>query len=106
MMSEWTVEKFEAQRSTHCRWHIASHDERRLELIEVNRLPLRSGRMPSERIPSERRAPFSLVFRDGQQGVMPQSIYRLEHDVLGMFEIFLVPIGPDEQGMRYEAVFH
>lgn len=48
---------------------------------------------------------FSLVFRGPLQPVLPQRIYRLEHAALGPLEIFLVPIGPDEQGMRYEAVF-
>ena len=35
----------------------------------------------------------------------PQRIYRLRHDRLGAFEVFLVPIGPDAVGMRFEAVF-
>jgi uncharacterized protein DUF6916 len=29
--------------------------------------------------------------------------FQLEAD--GAFELFLVPLGPDEAGMRYEAVF-
>ena len=32
-------------------------------------------------------------------------MYRVEHEDIGSFEIFLVPIGPDEKGMKYEAVF-
>jgi hypothetical protein len=52
-----------------------------------------------------RRAPFSIVFRGSQRRLLPQRIYRLEHDTLGAFELFLVPIGPDDRGMRYEAVF-
>jgi hypothetical protein len=53
-----------------------------------------------------RRAPFSLFFRGPMQPIMPQRIYTLEHPELGRFEIFLVPIGPDGTGMRYEAVFN
>jgi hypothetical protein len=34
-----------------------------------------------------------------------QRIYRVEHVELGTIEIFLVPIGPDEVGQRYEAIF-
>jgi hypothetical protein len=37
--------------------------------------------------------------------VLPQATYPVEHDELGRMEIFLVPIGPDGSGMRYEAVF-
>ena len=52
-----------------------------------------------------RRAPFSLVFRGPRDRVLPQRIYRLAHAEMGEFELFLVPIGPDGEGMRYEAVF-
>ena len=51
------------------------------------------------------RRQFSLVFRSGPGTPHPQRIYRLEHDVLGTREIFLVPIAPDTDGQRYEAVF-
>ena len=47
------------------------------------------------------RAPFSLIFRGGPSPPFPQQIYRVEHEVLGAIEIFLVPIATDS----YEAVF-
>jgi hypothetical protein len=50
--------------------------------------------------------PFSLYFRGPRQPVLPQAIYRMEHDRMGTMDIFLVPIGPDGQGMGYEAVFN
>jgi hypothetical protein len=54
-----------------------------------------------------RRAGFSLVFRSGESGHLPQSIYRLEHGEIGPLDLFLVPIGPPrEGGMCYEAVFN
>jgi len=52
-----------------------------------------------------RRAPFSLVFRGPRDRVLPQRIYRVDHEGIGEFELFLVPIGPDREGMRYEAGF-
>lgn len=67
-----------------------------LELVEVH-----SQGAP----PSGRRQPFSLVFRGPRQPVLPQQIYALTNETLGRLEIFLVPIGPDEAGLRYEAVF-
>ena len=51
------------------------------------------------------RTPFSLVFRGPLEPLLPQSIYRFEHDTLDPFDVFIVPIGPDEAGMRYEVVF-
>ena len=53
-----------------------------------------------------RRAPFSLVFRGPGELVLDQRIYPLDNEALGRLEIFLVPIGPDDEGMRYESVFN
>ena len=67
------------------------------ELIEV--MTLSSG-------PTEGRRPFSIVLRTGQQdSYLGQAIYRVGHEALGTLDLFLVPLGPDGQGMRYEAVF-
>jgi hypothetical protein len=49
--------------------------------------------------------PFSLVFRGPGEPVLPQRIYRLEHPALGALDLFLVPIGRQPDGLRYEAVF-
>jgi hypothetical protein len=52
-----------------------------------------------------RRTQFSLLFRGGPEQPLPQRIYRVEHDDLGALDLFLVPLGPDDVGQRYEAVF-
>jgi hypothetical protein len=52
-----------------------------------------------------KRKPFRLVFVGGRTPVLPQRIYRIAHDRVGTLDIFLVPIGPDERGMQYEAIF-
>ena len=49
--------------------------------------------------------PFALLFRVAGDAPMPQRIHPVEHDRLGRFELFLVPVGPDDIGMRYEAIF-
>ena len=51
------------------------------------------------------RAPFSLVFTGPLQPVITQGTVPLEHPDLGSIQLFLVPIGPEEATMRYEAVF-
>lgn len=53
-----------------------------------------------------RKQPYSVYFRGPRQPVLPQAIYRVEHERIGPMEIFVVPIGPDALGMRYEAVFN
>jgi hypothetical protein len=68
-----------------------------LELVEVKPL----GETPAP----ETRAPFSLVFRGPLEPALPQQTRILEHAELGALEILLVPIGPDDCGHRYEAIF-
>lgn len=51
------------------------------------------------------RDPYSLIFRSSERGHLPQHIYEVSHATLGDHELFLVPIGSDEQGMRYQAIF-
>src|SRR5947207_1418881 len=56
---------------------------------------------------SGHREPFSLIFRPSDRRLhLPQQLYKLDHDKLGAIEIFLVPIEPDEKGMRFEAIFN
>ena len=49
---------------------------------------------------------FSLVFHGPQQPFLVQRMYRIEHDEMGTLDLFLVPIGRDEDGFKYEAVFN
>lgn len=71
----------------------------RLELTEVTALASQTS------FTGAFRAPFRLIFHGPAQPVHPQAILPLEHSQLGRIEIFLVPIGPDAQGMQYEAIF-
>ena len=61
--------------------------------------------LESREVEEGRREPFSVIFRGPMEPVMAQQTWHLENDEMGALEIFLVPIGPDQQGMRYEAVF-
>ena len=61
---------------------------------------------PAGRTDAARRQGFSLVFRGAKSPTMLQRMYKLVHPDMGEMDIFLVPIGPDESGMRYEAIFN
>jgi len=52
------------------------------------------------------RVPFSLVFVAEHQQVLPQRLYRIEHEALGPLAIFLVPIARDARGVSYQATFN
>ena len=49
---------------------------------------------------------YGLTFLARAQAPLPQAIYRLEHAALGPMDVFLVPIGRDAEGVRYEAIFN
>ena len=48
---------------------------------------------------------FSLLFVAPVGTSLPQAIYPVTHPVLGVMEIFLVPIGPLQGGSGYQAIF-
>jgi len=60
----------------------------------------------SDRRVSARQEQYSITFRSPADTFIPQGMYRFEHDKLGSFELFIVPIGKDGQGYSYEATFN
>lgn len=68
-----------------------------LELTEVNER--------QRRRPDQQRLPFSLIFRAAPDARLPQRMYRIEHATLGTMDLLLVPVGADEKGRYYEAIF-
>lgn len=55
--------------------------------------------------PDGGRTPFSLEFRDEAQDHVPQQTVAIDHPKMGAFDLFVVPLGPGPDGMRYEAIF-
>ncbi|MBU6340722.1 MAG: hypothetical protein KGS48_04430 [Bacteroidetes bacterium] len=52
------------------------------------------------------RKPFSLIFRTQQkQEYYVQAIFGVQHPEKGEILMFMVPLGLDAEGMRYEAIF-
>jgi hypothetical protein len=70
-----------------------------LELVEVKGWTSR----PEEEKGMER---FSVSFCGPEDIYMPQQMYTLEHERMGVFDIFLVPMGRDARGFLYQAVFN
>jgi len=73
--------------------------ELEIELVEIKDFPKKwagpSGRQP-----------FSIFFRGPCDLSLPQNTYKIEHEKIGTFALFLVPVVPDESGNIYEAVFN
>ena len=77
----------------------------RLELVEIRDLsPAPSGGEASG--PSSQTKSFSLLFRGPAETPLAQGTYSVEHDTMGSFLIFIVPVSRDGAGMSYEAVFN
>jgi hypothetical protein len=98
MLENLTCGDFEACQDQPFRLVAGSDRELELELAVVQPLSTESAGAKGRR-------PFSLLFLGPPQPVLPQRIYRLDHPRLGALEIFLVPLGPENQKMRYEAIF-
>ncbi len=100
MLESFTVQTFSEHLGSTFRVHPDASNQLDVELISAAELGGGSG---SDQ--AGRRRPFSIVFRGPGDVLLPQRIYRMEHPGIGTFELFLVPIGPDEKELRYEAIF-
>lgn len=72
-----------------------------LELVEVETSSEPGGRGPD----GQERLQFSLLFRGPATPVLAQGTYQIEHVDFEDLALFLVPLGPDAEGPRYEASF-
>jgi hypothetical protein len=77
-----------------------------LRLAEVLTPAQEEGMLEARRARGVRPVPFNLVFRGPLSPLLPQRTYRLANELLGELDLFLVPLGPDAEGQRYEAVFN
>jgi hypothetical protein len=79
------------------KFHVSTDDTNQveLELAEVSEL---------KQLKSHDQ--FAVVFRGPLKFFMPQGIRSFDHDKLGQFELFIVPIRQDGDGYYYEAVFN
>jgi hypothetical protein len=79
------------------KFHIPVNESQRveLELAEVSELKQ-----------TPRNEEFAIVFRGPKEAFLGQGMRSLEHDQLGKFDLFIVPIREDDKGYYYEAVFN
>ncbi len=99
MAAELTEKEFSKHVNTKFRAQLDGGVQAELELDEVKGYP---GH-PGDQQGMER---FSIYFKGPTTPHLPQQSYTLQHDQMGEFEIFLVPVGRNDQGSRYEAVFN
>ena len=101
MLEKCTESVFSECKGSTFRIHVQSKAAVEVVLVDVQG----HGAQPSGEEPTGR-APFSVVFRGPMDVQLAQGTYTVDHDTLGPLDLFLVPIGPDQAGMRFEAVFN
>ncbi|MFC2015155.1 DUF6916 family protein [Chloroflexota bacterium] len=102
MLDKLSTEDFTKHLNSFFYLSIDSGEQVEAELIEVTEL----GTSNAPVIGDKRRRPFSVIFSGPPQPVLPQGIYELKHAEMEPLSLFIVPIGPDKEGMRYEAVLN
>ncbi|HEX8129334.1 MAG TPA: hypothetical protein VF527_09550 [Pyrinomonadaceae bacterium] len=95
MLEHLTLDALSAQLHTKFRVGLEPEKTVELELVEVQAHGDVAGQ-------AER---FSAFFRGPLAQMLPQNTYPMEHEQLGSVEIFIVPVGKDDKGFQYEAVF-
>lgn len=61
---------------------------------------------PSDAAEQQGMERFSVFFLGSAEFLLPQNTYRLVHPEMGEFDVFLVAIGKEADGYRYEAVYN
>ena len=99
MPADLTEEEFSKHVNTKFRARLDAETTVDLELVEVKGY---SGH-PGDQQGMER---FSIFFTGPAKPFLSQNTYPFEHDGMGTFPLFLVPLKPDGESPRYEAVFN
>ncbi len=60
----------------------------------------------SDRTSSPHQEVFALLFHGSAKRFLNQGIHKLRHSQMGEIDIFLVPVGQDQHGFHYEAIFN
>jgi len=98
VLEDLTIESFEPHVGTSFWAEFPNGAKVELKLIRAAKV------MESEaaRLP---RHPFSLFFIGPKSFRLKQHIYTLAHETAERMDIFLVPVGEEQDGYLYEAVF-
>ena len=99
MAASLTAEEFSKHVNTKFRARVDVEAEVDLELVEVKGY---LGR-PGDQQGMER---FSIFFKGPVKPLLTQNTYSMSHDAMGTLDLFIVPIKPEGEGSRYEAVFN
>ena len=95
MEASLTHEEFSKHANTKFQVQLDQHPPVDLDLIEVSELKV---------YPQQEE--FTILFRGPLEVFLDQGVRFLKHDLMGEFELFIVPVKQDAEGFYYEAVFN
>lgn len=99
-MSEWqTAEEFSQHLNTPFRVQVDAPSPIDLTLVGVES-------RPSDATEEQGMERFSVFFSGSPDILLPQGTFMLAHPQMGEFYVFLVAIGKETNGYRYEAVYN
>lgn len=95
MIEQWTRDVFAQHLHTPFQVHRTTVPPVTVELVQLTDAPS-----------SPDAESFALLFRGPLSAFLGQGMYRFEHEQMGAADLFIVPVGRDQSGYTYEAVFN
>lgn len=96
-LSTLTVADFEPHLNTAFQIHYGQGETLGVTLVEAK---TRGTGLPDQR------HGFALLLQSTINNYLQQGIYHITHEALEPMELFIVPVGPNQTGMRYEIIFN
>ena len=100
MISAYTKAVFQEHLNEIFEIELANSEKLVLHLLEIKALG-------TQHLDKSENEAFALYFLDKEHpsSFLPQATYTLNHVQLGQLELFIVPMGPQKEGMLYEVIF-
>jgi hypothetical protein len=102
-LDEMTLET--AQPLVNTVFQVTVEDGVTLEMKMIDALPFETPLRPIRGARKPKRAAFALYFLGPYEPALPQRMYHFRSADFELANLFIVPIGRDEEGTEYEAVF-
>ena len=81
------------------------HTKFRALVSDMETVELEMTELSEQRVSSQQEL-FSIIFRGPQEKPLGQGTRRFEHEQMGEFDLFIVPIGASDGMLSYEAAFN
>ncbi len=75
----------------------------RLQLVSVMRFEVDSKKVEAKHAKLDS---FSVLFRGPRKAPLESKIYRISHDQMGTFDLFISPVNDSKKERTYQAVFN